>query len=165
VRIRFEDMRYMYIETFKKHWYYCAGSVMVWIWRVHCKFCFIRFWAVISLYFASYYMKETAFCFVSLQQQRPDLPRLLVSTATVDDSLSFCLSVSLSPHGMLRTCMSVACSGWFVFTWWWLLLWLWCAAVKGHILFFFFNLRVTELFKHLCQSCISVYVTPGSLKL
>jgi hypothetical protein len=38
-------------------------------------------------------MKETAFCFVSLQQQRPDLPRLLVSTETVDDSLSLSLSL------------------------------------------------------------------------
>ena len=29
-------------------------------------------------------MKENGFSFVSLQQQRPDLPRLLVSTATVE---------------------------------------------------------------------------------
>jgi hypothetical protein len=57
---------------------------------------FIRFSAVISLYISPYYMKETAFSFVSLQQQRPDLPRLLVSTATVDDSV--CLSLSLSWH-------------------------------------------------------------------
>jgi hypothetical protein len=66
---------------------------------------FVRFWAVISLYISPYYMKETAFCFVSLQQQRPDLPRLLVSTATVDDSLSLCLCLS-SWHA---ACLYVCC--------------------------------------------------------
>jgi hypothetical protein len=50
-------------------------------------------------------MKETAFVFVSLQQQRPDLPRLLVSTATVDDSL--CLSVSLSLSLLMACCVLV----------------------------------------------------------
>jgi hypothetical protein len=59
-------------------------------------------------------MQKIAFSFVSLQQQRPDLPRLLVSTAIVD--------YSLSPYGMLDTCVSIACSDSCIFTWWWLLL-------------------------------------------
>jgi hypothetical protein len=49
-------------------------------------------------------MKETAFWFVSLQQQRPDLPRLLVSTETVDDSLSLSLSLSSWHAAYLSIC-------------------------------------------------------------
>jgi hypothetical protein len=30
--------------------------------------------------------------------------------------------IILSPHGMLDTCVSIACSDSYIFTWWWLLL-------------------------------------------
>ena len=62
--------------------------------------------------------ERNSFCFVSLQQQRPDLPRLLVSTATVDDflSLSLCLSLSLLIACCVLVCLLHVQAGW-LFTW------------------------------------------------